>query len=153
MSDDINAYELLKEELSTEEIHLKVNAIHRLKTVILSIGPAETNNKLIEYLDQLINEEDDEVLYAIAEELGKCWELHPDKTIFLPLLEKLAQSDETVVREQAARSLTIISECLSDADMQNVFTPLVIRLASAEWFTGRVSSCSLFFHAYPRSNA
>lgn len=37
--------------------------------------------------------------------------------------------------------------------MQNVFCPLVIRLAQAEFFTGRVSSCGLFFHAYPRSNA
>jgi len=39
------------------------------------------------------------VLFAIAEELGKIWELHPDKTTYLPLLEKLAKSDETVVRE------------------------------------------------------
>ena len=47
----------------------------------------------------LTNQEDDEVLFAIAEELGKIWELHTDKTIYLPLLEKLAKSDETVVRE------------------------------------------------------
>jgi len=45
------------------------------------------------------------------------------------LLEKLAKSDETVVREQAARSLISISEALTDAEIQNVFTPLVIRLA------------------------
>lgn len=37
--------------------------------------------------------------------------------------------------------------------MQNVFTPLVIRLSQAEWFTGRVSSISLFYHAFPRANA
>jgi len=79
--------------------------------------------------------------------------LNPDKTVFLPLLEKLAKCDETVVREQAARSLTVISESLSDAEMQNVFTPLVVRLAQAEWFTGRISSCGLFYHAYARSNA
>jgi len=42
------------------------------------------------------------VLFAIAEELGKCYELLDDKLAFLPLLEKLARSDETVVREQAA---------------------------------------------------
>lgn len=47
----------------------------------------------------LTNQEDDEVLFAIAEELGKVWELHSDKTLYLPLLEKLAKSDETVVRE------------------------------------------------------
>ncbi len=101
----------------------------------------------------LTNQEDDEVLFAIAEELGKIWELHSDKTLYIPLLEKLAKSDETVVREQAARSLISICEVLSDAEIQNVFTPMVIRLAQAEWFTGRVSSCSLFYHAYPRSGA
>jgi hypothetical protein len=36
--EDINALELLKEEMSTEEIHLKVNAIHRLKIVVLYLG-------------------------------------------------------------------------------------------------------------------
>jgi len=101
----------------------------------------------------LTNQEDDEVLFAIAEELGKIWELHSDKTLYIPLLEKLAKSEETVVREQAARSLISICEVLSDAEIQNVFTPMVIRLAQAEWFTGRVSSCSLFYHAYPHSGA
>ena len=79
--------------------------------------------------------------------------LNSDKTVFLPLLEKLAKQDETVVREQSIRSLTEISKQLTDAEMQNVFCPLVIRMAQAEFFTGRVSSCGLFFHAYPRSNA
>jgi serine/threonine-protein phosphatase 2A regulatory subunit A len=92
----------------------------------------------------LIEEQDDEVLFAIAEELGKCYSLHVDKTIFLPLLESLAQQDETVVREEATKSLTTICENISDDEMQNVFCPLVIRLAGSEWFTGRVSACSLF---------
>jgi hypothetical protein len=35
----------------------------------------------------------------------------------LPLLEKLAKSDETVVREQSARSLIAISEALSDSEI------------------------------------
>ena len=41
----------------------------------------------------------------------------PDKTTFLPLLENLAKVDETVVREQAVRSLTTICVDLSDAEM------------------------------------
>lgn len=104
-------------------------------------------------LEELLEEEDDEVLFAIAEELGNCWGLLPDKTSFLPLLESLAKVDETVVREQAVKSLINISGELSDAEMQNVFCALVIRLAQAEWFTGRVSSISLFQCAFPRSNA
>lgn len=49
--EDVNALDLLKEELETEEIHLKVNAIHRLKTVILCIGVEETLKKLVPYLE------------------------------------------------------------------------------------------------------
>ncbi len=49
--EDINALDLLKEEMETEEIHLKVNVIHRLKTVILSIGQEDTVKKLIPYLE------------------------------------------------------------------------------------------------------
>jgi len=58
----------------------------------------------------LIKSEDDEVLFAIAEELGTVFPLINDKTVFMPLLEELAKKDETVVRDQAAKSLTIISE-------------------------------------------
>ena len=50
--------------------------------------------------------EDDEVLFAIAEEIGKIYTMIGDKTIFLPLLEHLAETDETVVREEAVKSLT-----------------------------------------------
>ena len=106
---------------------------------------------MIPYIDELIKIEDDEVLFAIAEELGNVFYLIEDRTVFLPSLETLAKADETVVREQAARSLTKISEVLSDAEIQNVFAPLVIKLAQGEWFTGRVSSCSLFSPCYNRS--
>ena len=82
--EDIDALALLKEEMETEEVHLKVNAIHRLKTVILCIGVEDTIKKLIPYLESmdnfelfcfigLVDKEDDEVLFAIAEELGKVW--------------------------------------------------------------------------------
>jgi hypothetical protein len=37
-----NGLTLLKMEMLNEEIHVKVNAIHRLKTVILSIGKEES---------------------------------------------------------------------------------------------------------------
>jgi serine/threonine-protein phosphatase 2A regulatory subunit A len=115
--EDIDALALLKEEMETEEVHLKVNAIHRLKTVILCIGVDDSIKKLIPYLESLIEKEDDEVLFAIAEELGKVWELLPEQTQFLGLLEVLARADETVVREQATKSLTNISKSLSDSEI------------------------------------
>jgi serine/threonine-protein phosphatase 2A regulatory subunit A len=94
-----NGLTLLKMEMLNEEIHVKVNAIHRLKTVILSIGPEEAISHLIPYIETLIKDEDDEVLFAIAEELGKCFNYFNDKTVFLGCLESLSKKDETVVRE------------------------------------------------------
>jgi serine/threonine-protein phosphatase 2A regulatory subunit A len=103
--------------MMNEEVHVKVNAVHRLKTVILSIGPEEAVAQLVPYIDTLIKDEDDEVLFAIAEELGKCFNLITDLTMFLPLLENLAKKDETVVRDQASDSLNIIVKYLSDAEI------------------------------------
>jgi serine/threonine-protein phosphatase 2A regulatory subunit A len=110
---DLNALLLLKEEFRNDEVHLKVNAVHRLKTVIMAIGGESTIKTLIPYIDQIIDTEDDEVLYAVAEELGKIFEYVPDKLVLLPLLEKLAMSDETVVREEAIASLIEISKKLT----------------------------------------
>jgi len=39
-----NGLTLLKMEMLNEEVHVKVNAIHRLKTVIISIGYDDTVN-------------------------------------------------------------------------------------------------------------
>jgi serine/threonine-protein phosphatase 2A regulatory subunit A len=51
MTEEINALELLQQEMKTDEVHLKVNAIHRMKTVILCIGPEATAKELVEYLE------------------------------------------------------------------------------------------------------
>ena len=56
---------------------------------------------MLNYLESLLGTEDDEVLFAIAEELGSVWELIPDKCLFLGILEKLCGADETVIRERA----------------------------------------------------
>jgi len=52
-------------------------------------------------------------------------------------LEELASQSETVVREEAAKSLNAISKELSDAEIQNYYAPLVIKLAAGEWFPQR----------------
>lgn len=40
---------------------------------------------------------------------------------------------------------------LSDAEVQNVFVPSLIKLAQGEWFYSRQSSCSLFRVCYERA--
>lgn len=71
----------------------------------------------------------------------------------LSLLEKLAKSDETVVREQAASSLAQATNDFDENDVQNIFVPLVLRLAQSEWFPGRASACLLFNPAYAKAGS
>lgn len=47
---DEDGLTLLKSEMTNEEIHVKVNAIHRLKTVIYSIGTPRVQSELIPYI-------------------------------------------------------------------------------------------------------
>jgi hypothetical protein len=65
----------------------------------------------------MISVHEDEVLFAVAEEIGLIFDCIEDKTVFLPTLEALAKHDETVVREQSAKTLTKICKVLSDAEI------------------------------------
>ena len=42
------------------------------------------------------------MLFGIAEEIGKVWELLGDPLRILPLLEKLSAVEETVVRDEVS---------------------------------------------------
>ena len=131
-----DALSLLKMEMENEEIHLRVNAIHRLKTVIYCIGNQRTVSELIPYIKSLVSGkeghaeliEDDEVLFAIAEEIGKIYDLLDDKTTFIDILKDLARASETVVREEATKTLELISKKLSTSEIQNTFAQMVISL-------------------------
>lgn len=102
--------EILKEEMENDELHHRVNAIHRIRIIATILGPDGTKNQLLPYLDNLIKKEEDEVLFAIAEEL---YNLAPilgnNQTTLIPYLENLASQEETVVRERAIRSLISLS--------------------------------------------
>ena len=51
----MNALVLLKDEMRTDQIENQVNAIHRLKTVMLSIDANQTSTELVPFLKTLID--------------------------------------------------------------------------------------------------
>lgn len=112
---DESAIELLKQEMQSEEINVKVHAIQdKLRLVILAIGKNDTVDKLIPYLADLVRFEDDEVLFAIAKQIANVFQMLDDKTAFLALLNQLAAQSETVVRDQATKTMNLICQQLSD---------------------------------------
>lgn len=47
-----NAFDLLKNEMKLDEVHLKVNAIHRLQTVMFSMEKDKIVSMLVPYLNE-----------------------------------------------------------------------------------------------------
>ena len=68
--DNLNPMDVLKEDLDTDEVAARVNAIHKVRIVASILGVEGIKTTLLPFLDQLIKKEEDEVLFAIADEIG-----------------------------------------------------------------------------------
>ena len=155
---DISALDLLKEEMTSDETYIKVNSIHRLKIICTVLGSDSVRQQLLPYLSSnpylALLHEDEEVLFALAESLEDIYAfVQSSPGPVLSLLESLAGLDETVIRDQAVKTLNQISRSLSDSDISSFFVPILMKLSAAENFSSRVSALGLFAAGYPRAGA
>eukprot|EP00741_Cyanophora_paradoxa_P019853 tig00000217_g19161.t1 len=150
--DNLYPIAILIDELKNEDMQLRLNSIRRLSTIALALGEQRTRDELIPFLNESIDDED-EVLLAVAEELGNFVQYVGGPAcahVLIQPLETLATVEETVVRDKAAESLNKIAEQLPNDALLEHFIPLVKRLATGDWFTSRISACALFAVAYAR---
>ncbi|KAH8925121.1 ARM repeat-containing protein [Atractiella rhizophila] len=156
----IHPIALLLDELKSEDVLLRLASIHRLSTIALALGAQRTRDELIPFLHESLDDED-EVLLAIADELGAPGE--PKEAAFveyiggrshahvlLSPLENLAAVEETLVREHASVSIQRICFSLSQQQVEENYLPLLRRLSTGDWFTSRMSATSLYRVAYSR---
>lgn len=144
------------DELRAEDVTLRLNAIHRISTICLALGPDRTRSELIPFLQESLDD-DDEILLALADELGKDFVEYlggPEHAhLVLPILEHLCGVEETLVREKAAHSANEICSVLSQQQVDEHYVPLVRRLSTGDWFTSRTSATALYAAAYPKATA
>jgi hypothetical protein len=116
-----------RDELKNDDPLRRLNSIQRLSTIALALGEERTRSELLPFLVEN-NDDEDEVLLAMAEELGKFVPyvggpnyaytlLHP--------LEQLSQVEETVVREKAVDSLCKVGEQLPTTSIGDYFLTLI----------------------------
>jgi len=95
------------DELRSEDVQLRLNAIHSIPTIGLALGSDRAREELIPFLQDSVDDED-EVLLALAEELGKNFEQYIGGTayahVILGPLENLSSVEETLVREKVGLS-------------------------------------------------
>ncbi|KAF8350054.1 armadillo-type protein [Amanita rubescens] len=151
--EDIAPIAILMDELKSDDVQLRLNAIHSIPTIALALGPDRTRNELIPFLQESVDDED-EVLLALAEELGKSFEEYIGGKDYAHLLlgplEHLSAVEETLVRDKAAESITKISAVLSPIQIEEHYIPLLRRLSHGEWFTSRTSSAALYPAVYSK---
>ena len=150
---DSNPLDLLKEELDNDDIKIKVNAIHRLPIVLSLFSKEQIISELIPYIQKILPIEEDEVLLAVSEEMGKFLNYIDAKQInkILPIFQFLFGCEETVVRECAVTQMKKIISSLSDDQVQKEIIPWVISVSALEAFQYKVSSCCLLISCYPKA--
>lgn len=146
-SKDLYPLALLMDELKHDDIANRVEAMKKLDTIALALGPERTRDELVPFLTEVAQDDEDEVFSVLADQLG---EFVPYvggakfAQILLPPLEILASTEETLVRDKAVSSLNSIAHELSDEQILDDFIPLIEDLATTDWFSSKVSSCGLF---------
>jgi len=118
---------VLIDELKNDDIQLRLNSIRRLSTIARALGEERTRKELIPFLSEN-SDDDDEVLLAMAEELGVFIPFVGGiefAHVLLPPLESLCTVEETCVREKAVESLCKIGSQMKENDLVESFVPLV----------------------------
>lgn len=116
-----------RDELKNEDKALRLNSVKRLSTIALALGEERTRQELIPFVGEC-NDDDEEVLLAMAEELGKFVQYVGGTNYaytLLPPLEQLCSVEETVVREKAVESLCNVGSVLPDKDIETHLFPLM----------------------------
>ncbi len=100
---------ILMDEMRSEDVQLRLNAVRRISTIALALGFDRTREDLIPFLQDSLDDED-EVLLALAEELGGDFIQYVGGQtyahVILGPLEALSAVEETLVREKV-RSLLV----------------------------------------------
>lgn len=115
------------DELKNEDVALRLNSVKRLSTIALALGEDRTRKELIPFLSES-NDDEDEVLLAMAEELGSFVKYVGGPAYghyLLPPLEGLAIVEETVVRDKAVESLNKVGALLPDSSIADHLVPLI----------------------------
>lgn len=163
---EMSALDLLEQQLESGSTEAAVDAMKRLGVVAVLSGPEAVEQRLLPYLTQLVLQPSkssenstsqshpdatlsDEMLLIMGQQLPAVANVLADPSKvpeFIPLLEKLAAVEETVVRDQAVIVLQNLCARSADGKDEEAVSPwmaLVKRLSGADWFTAKVSCAGI----------
>jgi serine/threonine-protein phosphatase 2A regulatory subunit A len=110
---NLTPFGLFQHQLESGSTEAAVDAMKRLGVVAIMAGPTDTVTMILPYLTATVQQQSlsDELLLILGQQLLHVMKVVSDPTTapeFLPLLERLATTEETVVRDQAVLVLNAL---------------------------------------------
>ncbi|KAM3131083.1 hypothetical protein pb186bvf_016781 [Paramecium bursaria] len=142
------------EELKSDDANLKINAVSKITSIAQILGEKRTQQELLPYLIEIIEEQDneDEFLIKLAQEIlnlkkyiGGNLKAH----LLIAPLEILSSMEEALVREKAVEILSQLAQGQTEQFFENHFCQVVQQLGEWDNFPSRISAASLLPIAYP----
>ncbi|OBA20965.1 ARM repeat-containing protein [Metschnikowia bicuspidata var. bicuspidata NRRL YB-4993] len=146
-NDDLFPLALLIDELKHDDVANRVAAMQKLDAIAIALGPERALNELVPFLNDVVQDDEEEVFAVMAEKLGGFVPLVGGHAHCEPLVRVLAvllSMEEPIVRDNAVASLNQIGAELTDAEANGLFLDMVRDLAQGDWFLKKVSLCGLF---------
>lgn len=146
MSEDLYPLALLMDELKHDDISNRIEAMKKLDTIAIALGPERTVNELLLFLNEVAQDDEEEVFSVMASKLGGFLPLIGGNENCEPLIHILvilASMEEPIVRERAIDSLVHISRELTTQQVTDIYLPIIYSLSEGNWFSKKVASSGL----------
>uniref|UniRef100_A0A7S3NPV1 Phosphatase PP2A regulatory subunit A/Splicing factor 3B subunit 1-like HEAT repeat domain-containing protein n=1 Tax=Aureoumbra lagunensis TaxID=44058 RepID=A0A7S3NPV1_9STRA len=140
----LEAIAVLIDRLKDEDASLRALSNSKLSVIGRALGPERTREELVPFLVEN-TEDSDEVLSAMAGELGALVDCVGQDYVMILLepIEALALVEDSHVREKAVNSALSVATALDENRINSYYLDFVRRLATHDWFTGRISACGV----------
>lgn len=146
-NDDLYPLALLMDELKHDDVSNRVEAMQKLDTIAIALGPERTVKELLPFLHDVAQDDEEEVFAVLATKLGDFIPLiggHEYCEPLISILTILAAMEEPLVRDKAIESLNKISLELTHDELNGIFLSLIQSLSQGNWFLKKVALCGLY---------
>lgn len=146
-NDDLYPLALLMDELKHDDVSNRVDAMQKLDTIAIALGPERTRKELLPFLNDVAQDDEEEVFTVLASKLGDFIPLiggHEYNEPLISILTILASMEEPLVRDRAIESLNKISLELKNEEINGIFLNLIQNLSQGNWFLKKIAACGLY---------
>lgn len=140
--------------MSDKSREVRLQAAKSLPFAARVLKPADVREKLIPFLTEVAQREEDEVLCAVADGLSTFVPMvgGPDfGYIILPILKEIFGCEETIVRHCATKSFNAVVKTMTWNDRAAEICISIIKdLSTGDWFGQKVAACQICSAPYLR---